>query len=154
MKFTIENNNKIIQKQLVYLEEECSFYMNEITDKIDIEVVLNKISLFVVDNKIIDISGFCGLNKSMISTCQVPEFKKGFLKIEHNLKYGFAYGINKEDFPVYVNPQTGWVCIGNPEKSGNAVEFIDNCVAVIDGDKGFVSLWLKPQSLPSVVKNV
>ena len=36
------------------------------------------------------------------------------------------------------------------EKQGNAVEFINNCVAVIDDDKEFISLWLKPQSLPNL----
>ena len=63
----------------------------------------------------------------------------------------FAYGINEDDLPVYVNVHTGWVCIGNPEKKGNAVQFINNCVAVIDENKEFVSLWLKPQSLPNII---
>jgi uncharacterized protein YbdZ (MbtH family) len=57
--------------------------------------------------------------------------------------------MNNEDWLVHVNVKTGWVCIGNPEKKGNAVEFINNCVAVID-DKEFVSLWLKPLKLPNL----
>lgn len=150
MKFLIDDSNEIGQQQLIYIEEECSFYTEVVSGRIDIEVVINKISLFVVDNKIIDLSGFCGFNEWIKSKHQVPEYNKGILKVEHNLEYGFAYGIKDEDFPIYVNPQTGWVCIGNPEKLGNAVEFINNCVAVIDDDKEFISLWLKPQSLPQI----
>ena len=80
----------------------------------------------------------------------VPEYRKGTLRVEHNLEHGFAYGINDEDLPVCINAETGWVCIGDPEKRGNAVEFINNCVAVIGNNKEFVSLWLKPQSLPDI----
>jgi hypothetical protein len=86
----------------------------------------------------------------MKSNYQVPEFQKGILKVEHNLKYGFAYRINEKDISVYVNTQTGWVCIGNPEKKGDTVEFINNCVAVIDDEKNFISLWLKPEKLPNI----
>ena len=151
MKFSIEYSNDIGQQVLVYLPEECSFYTGERANKkIDLELILNKLSLPVVDDKIIDVNGFCGISKSMLSNFQTPEYKKGILKVERNLNFGFAYGINDEDLPVYVNVQSGWVCIGNPEKRGNAVEFINNCVAVIDDDKEFVSLWLKPERLPNI----
>lgn len=151
MKFIIKYSNDMGKQLLVYLPEECSFYTGERTEaKIDLELILNKLSLSVVDDNIIDINGFCGLDKSMLSNFQTPEYKKGSLTIKHNLNFGFAYGINEEDLPVYVNVQTGWVCIGNPEKKGNAVEFISNCVAVIDDDKEFVSLWLKPERLPNI----
>lgn len=153
MKFIIEYGNPVEQRLLTYIQEECSFDMEPIVSEIDFELVLNKISLSVVDNRIIQLWGFCGLGKSMKSNYQVPEYKKGGLRVEHNLNYGFAYGINDDDdyeYPVYVNVQTGWVCIGDPEKKGNAVEFINNCVAVIDDEKEFVSLWLKPERLPDI----
>jgi hypothetical protein len=150
MKFIIEYGNPVEQRLLTYIPEECSFDMEPIVSGIDFELILNKISLSVVDNRIIQLWGFCGLDKSMKSGYQVPEYKKGTLSVEHNLNFGFAYGINDEELPVYVNTQTSWVCIGNPEKKGNAVEFINNCVAVIDDDKEFLSLWLKPQSLPNI----
>ncbi|CAL1518548.1 hypothetical protein [Chitinophaga sp. MM2321] len=150
MKFVIEYGNPVEQRLLTYIPEECSFDMEPIVSGIDFELILNKISLSVVDSKIIQLWGFCGLDKSMKSNYQVPEYKKGALRVKHNLNFGFAYGINDDDLPVYVNVQTGWVCIGNPEKKGNAVEFINNCVAVIDDDKGFVSLWLKPETLPDI----
>lgn len=153
MKFIIEYGRPAEQRLLTYIEEECSFDMEPIVRGIDFELILNKLSLSVVDNKIIQLWGFCGLDKSMKSSYQVPEHKKGCLRVEHDLNYGFAYGINDDDdyeYPVYINIQSGWVCIGNPEKKGNTVEFINNCVAVIDDDKDFVSLWLKPERLPDI----
>ncbi|MEZ4912393.1 MAG: hypothetical protein R2774_16205 [Saprospiraceae bacterium] len=156
MKFFIDTYKDIRQyfwqQQLVYIPEEHSFYMDSIVNKIEVELIVNKISLAVSDHIVVSVSGFCGLSESMKSNYQVPKYKKGGLRVEHNLNYGFAYGINDDDYeyPVYVNVQSGWVCIGNPEKKGNAVEFINNCVAVIDNDKEFVSLWLKPESLPEI----
>ncbi|MDX2188245.1 MAG: hypothetical protein SFY32_00150 [Bacteroidota bacterium] len=116
--------------------------------EIDFEIVINTLTLSVTDTKVIQLNGFCGLKDNMKTESNVPENKKGVLMVLDNFKYGFAYGINKEDLPVYVNVQTGWVCIGNPQKKGNAVEFINNCVAVIDDDNEFISLWLKPNLLP------
>lgn len=157
MKFVVEIYRDIWQyfwqQQLIYIPEEHSFYMDSVVNKIEFELIVNKISLAVSDNIVVNVSGFCALSKSMKSNYQVPEYKKGCLRVEHNLNYGFAYGINTDDnyeYPVYINIQSGWVCIGDPEKKGNAVEFINNCVAVIDNDKEFVSLWLKPESLADI----
>lgn len=141
------------EQQLIYIPEEHSFYMDSIVSKIDIELIVNALSLTVSDGIIVNVNGFCGLDKSMKSNCQVPESFKGILKVEHNLKYGFAYGLNDNDnyvYQIHVNVQTGWVCIGNPEKCGNAVEFINNCIAVINDGKEFVALWLKPLKLPDL----
>lgn len=151
MKFNIEYTDNIRQQQLLYLEDECSFYMDYTNQGIDIELIINKIALQVFDNKIFALSGFCGLSKEMRTNFQVPNSKKGILKVDHNLKYGFAYDINEKfdyEYPVFINVGTGWVCIGNPKLTGNAVEFINNCIAVIDENKNFLSLWLKPESLP------
>lgn len=148
MKFTVEQNDKAGQGELSYLLDEYSFYMEPLVYKVDIELIVNKISLAVTDNRVVHLSGFSGYKEWVETDKEVPMYVKGVLKVEHNLKHGLAYGINDEDLPVYVNSKTGWVCVGNPEREGTAVEFINNCVAVIDDIGEFVSLWLKPTSLP------
>lgn len=157
MRFSIDTYRDIWQyfwqQQLVYIPEEHSFYMDSVVNKIEIELIVNKISLAVSDNIVVNVGGFCGLSRSMKSNYRVPEFEKGILRVEHDLKYGFAYSVHEDldyEYPIHVNMQTGWVCIGNPQKKGNAVEFIMNCIAVIDDKKEFISLWLKPQSLPKM----
>lgn len=48
------------QRQLIYIPEEHSFYMDGLINKIDIELVVNKISLTVSDNIIVNVGGFVG----------------------------------------------------------------------------------------------
>ncbi|MBX2920659.1 MAG: hypothetical protein KF816_17600 [Melioribacteraceae bacterium] len=151
MKFEIEYTGVSEDRLLIYRTEEHSFDMEPWVYELDFEIAINTLTLTFVDGKIIQLNGFCGLSKRMKSNYEVPKSQKGILKVLDDLKSGVgSYSINKEDLPVYVNTQSGWVCIGNPEKKGNAVEFINNCVAVIDDDKEFVSLWLKPDRLPDI----
>jgi hypothetical protein len=121
--------------------------------QIDFEIAINTLTLTVVDGKIIQLSGFLGLNQKMKANYATPQAKKGVLKIfnpeEYLVKAG-CYEVSKGEYSIYINIKTGWVCIGNPEKNGNVVEFINNCIAVIDDDKQFVSLWLKPDKLPNL----
>lgn len=100
----------------------------------------------MVNNKVIQIWGFCGFATCMQSDFRVPQNRKGTLTVIGDFKSGVgSYRINAKDSPVYLNSRTGWVCVGNPQISGHAVEFINNCVAVINNIGDFVALWLKPQ---------
>jgi len=152
MEFSIDYTADVQQKSLMYDVEECAFYTNPSVNEINFDIVLNKLNLTTVDddNKIVQLWGFCGYKEWINAKYNVPKSRTGALKIIETLEGGLAYKISNEDFPVYVNKQSGWICIGNPEEKGNAVEFITGCVAVINDDKNFVSLWLKPQSLPDV----
>jgi hypothetical protein len=153
MEFFIENTGNSEQRTLIYREDEFSFDMEPWVHEIDFDITINTLTLTVVDSKVIQLSGFCGLNKNMRTNYDVPQNKKGELKILHSENYfgGIGcYEVNKDNLPVYVNAQTGWICIGEPQKQGNAVEFVNNCVAVIDDNQKFVSLWLKPQKLPGI----
>nr|WP_294860050.1 hypothetical protein [uncultured Fluviicola sp.] len=151
MKFSIEYGNTNEQRILTYDLEECSFNMQPIVNNIDFELIINKLSLSVLNKKIIQLWGFCGLAENMESFYNLPDYKKGTLIVEENLEYGFAYSINDDmdyEYPVQFNSRTGWVCIGSPEKKGVGVEFITNCVAIINENNELVSLWLKPERLP------
>jgi len=147
MKFIVEYKNISNQHLLNYIAEECSFYMGKITNKIDIELMLNKLSLAVSENRVVHVSGFCGLDKSMEANYKVPKFKTGILKVQYDLKPGFAYEVNNHSWPVYINSELGWICIGDPLTREQAIEFIKGCVAVLE-DGQLAALWLKPKSLP------
>lgn len=153
MKFLIEYTDTIEPKTLIYDIEECSFDTEPTVQEINFDVLINKLNLTVIDNdnRIVQVWGFCGYNEWIKSSYEVPERKKGNLKILDDLTSGVgSYSIYKEELPVYINVQSGWACIGNPEGKGHTVEFINNCVAVIDDNKEFVSLWLKPEKLPDI----
>ncbi|MDR1199328.1 MAG: hypothetical protein LBK94_10040 [Prevotellaceae bacterium] len=153
MEFTIEYTGSSEQKTLIYREDEFSFDMEPWIPGLDFEIAINTLTLTIIDGKVTQFNGFCGLNRTMKANYTVPQSQKGELRVLHPERYwdkSGTHGINKEDWPVYVNIQTGWVCIGNPERKGNAVEFINNCVAVIDDGREFISLWLKPEKLPDI----
>jgi hypothetical protein len=152
MKFIIDYTGSPEKRDLVYRGEEYSFDMEPWVHIMDIELALNNLTLTVVSNQIIQLSGFCGLSSTMNSNICTPEYSKGKLKVKHNNKSGFAYGIYDEEQPVRLNIKSGWVCIGDPLRLGEAVEFISNCVAVIGDDGEFLSLWLKPKALPEFEK--
>ncbi len=151
MIFKIDYTDDCLEKRnLTYRADEYSFDMDFRDRFIDIELALNKLTMSVVDEKVTQLSGFCGLTKEMNSDIEIPEYEKGSLRVEYNLEYGFAYRINDEDLPVRLNTETGWVCIGVTDKVGRGVEFIENCVAVISDRGEFLSLWLKPDKLPKL----
>lgn len=149
MKFFVNYTGVSEKRNLFYDQEECSFNMYPLITEIDFDININSLNLTVVDSKVIQIWGFCGLNKKMNSEIYPPKSKKGILKVLDNLEAGFSYKVNKKEFPVSVNYKTGWVCIGESKKIGNGVEFINNCIAVIDDNQEISSLWLKPQELPN-----
>ncbi len=148
MIFNINYTKRIDNSILTYDDKELSFDMKPWKNEIDYNLTINNISLGVIDNEIIQIDGFCGLRKEMNSAYSPPFVKSGVLEILNILTPGFSYSISETDFPIYTNVKTGWICIGNPEIEGNAVEFLNNCIAVLNEDKNLIALWLKPKSLP------
>jgi len=150
MKFEAQFNHKPENRKLTYSAQDYSFGMEPSVGELDFEIALNHLCLTVVNKQIVDLDGFCVYGEWIKSDYEVPKAKLGILKILDDLQPGFSYGLNKEDWPIYVNVKTEWVCIGDPEHKGEAVEFIKNCIAVID-DKNLVSLWLKPESLPQEI---
>ncbi len=153
MKFAVEHTGISEQKRLIYRADEFSFDMEPWLSGLDFEIAVNTLTLIVIDGKVTQLGGFCGLNNKMKADCIVPQSRKGELKVLHPEKYwdkAGAHRLNKKDWSVVVNVQTGWVCIGNPVTKGDAVEFINNCIAVIDDDMELISLWLKPLKLPNL----
>lgn len=138
---------------MTYDANEFGFGIAPKVMEIDFGLTLNTLELTVAgdDRKVIEVLGFCGYKEWIISKFNIPKYMEGSLKVIDNLESGVgSYCIRKETSPIFVNVQTGWLCIGDPQKEGFAVEFINNCVAVLDNDNEFLSLWLKPQSLPNL----
>lgn len=151
IKFDIEYTGSVEDRKLLYDIEEYSFDTEPSVSETDFDIIINKLNLTVIDNgKVIQVWGFSGCNEWIKSDYLVPESRKGILKVIDDLEGGLSYRVGNDDIAIHVNTKTGWVCIGDPEKTGYAVEFINNCIAVIDGEQEFVSLWLKPDRLPKL----
>ena len=146
MKFFIDYNVCLEHKQIIYRKDEYSFDTTPYIYEFDFEIEINTIFLTVVDSKIIQLNGFCGLSEKNLYY-DVPKAKKGTLKLLHSEKYIFSAGtakLNDKDWKTFINPQTGWACIGEPQRQGYTVEFIDNCIAVVDKNQELIALWIHP----------
>lgn len=142
MKFVINFKSEKVISKLFYIKNEFSFIMVPHLRGRNFGIAINTLDLPVVDNKILEVTGYCPL--IMKTNIDVPEFHSGSLKVLDEKEYGFNYKLNKkEDWLVYHNNSTGWICIGNPEIREKGVEFINNFVAILSGDQ-LVALWLKP----------
>jgi len=153
-RFDIDYNGKPEQLALIYDTDGYGFFVEpwgEAEGMFSLSVNYLCLTTTGEDNCVVKIDGFCPCGEWIYTDYSVPQNKPGRLKLTgstNDLVPGDVYGINDAHWPVYVNPDTGWVCVGNPEKSGEAVEFINNCVAVIGEDSTFLALWLKPRDLP------
>lgn len=145
MNLTIKNNDSIPNYELLYIKNEYSLYMNSNNRYIDFEISINKIDLTVVDKKIVQLSGFFPRSNWKLKNLKTPLSKTGELLVLDNLEPGHNYQVNKgKEWDVYYDETSGWICIGDPEQNSIGVEFIRNCVAVIENNK-IKSLWLKPK---------
>lgn len=156
MKFEIvDTDGACIHNDYVirYVIEDFSFAYEHKNYFHDFSLMVNTIELNVDNNFFLcGISGYDPYLGWKRIHVEPPLFKKRGVQAFINFDYvpGGGYRINDQVWPEYVNAKSGWICIGNPQSSGEAVEFIDNCVAVIDGKQELVALWLKPQSLPTL----
>lgn len=150
MLFLIDYNRQIEEVELLYVLEDYSFICEPVSRWEDFTILVNNLNLTVLgeENKIIEVWGFCGLGIAVETNHNPPSNRRGILKTVEELPTGTCYRI--VEAPVFVNPQTAWVCIGDPEKQGEAVEFIPNAVMVLDETMAFISLWLKPKIIPSL----
>jgi hypothetical protein len=148
--FITNFNGCISNRSLMYLSNELSFDMEPSVKGIGNYILINNIELVVDENGVVVfLSGLCPHTNWTKTNLMLPDCKKGVLKLEDELKSGFSYRLNDFDWPVYADDAKGWVCIGNPENLGQAIEFLPGCVAVIEYGN-LVALWLKPKFLKPI----
>lgn len=147
MKFIVDYNDYCGFKQVIYRKDEHSLDTIPWLHEIDFDIALNTLTLTVIDSKMVQLNGFCGLANAQRLKCTPPANQKGVIKVVDSESYAWdavCVSICNEDVPTYINSKTGWICLGNPYKEGIAVEFIDNCIFVVDENQEFVSLWVHP----------
>lgn len=147
MKFILEDGivNKSIQ--ITYDEESYSFEV--IGDKPDSvsSYLLNDINLEVSQSgTILYIWGLCPntLWKQMdIDPGKLISGKVIIKDTDTKITPGISKRINpNKRWEVFANPETGWLCIGDPFSEGTKVEFGLNLAAVIKGED-LKALWVK-----------
>lgn len=147
MKFVVDYSDFCGFKHVLYRKDEYSFNTNPWLNELDFDITLNTITLTVIDSKVVQLNGFCGLSNLQETQCAPPICQKGLLRVvdsEYYISKSGSSRINNIDMPLFINHKTDWLCIGYPNKEGIAVEFIDNCIFVIDKNQEFIALWIHP----------
>lgn len=78
MKFYIDYNERLEHKQVIYRKDEYSFDTVPYEYEIDFEIEVNTLFLTVVNSKIIQLNGFCGVTKRNLYY-DVPKARKVYL---------------------------------------------------------------------------
>ncbi len=153
MKFLIKEPQEDQNFSLVYRAEDYSFDVEPLDGSGDTSIMINDLQ-FEIDHegKIMYVWGLCPLIEYN-ETDEAPknyEFNSLVVLLDKPLMPGISYRLNeKERWPIYINKEKGWVCLGNPEvKSKQLIEFAPNCVATMDGQE-LIAVWLHPKDLPN-----
>lgn len=142
MNFFVEYSDKIARKEIIYISHEHSMLMEPHNYWVDFTILIKYLNLNVLDGKVIDISGFFPSKEWIDSQVTPPQATHGNLIVKGDFVPDISYRMGEENIPVYYNSKTHWVCVGDPEAKGQCVEFIRNCIAVVDDEHKLKSLWM------------
>lgn len=136
--------------QLIYDRESYAF-ITEGCDEDHASISINDLQLAIDETRrIMYVWGLCPLINYELTT-EFPQHYSSHTLIAELGKEpepGVAYGLNKDRWPIYINKEKGWVCIGNPQVQGKKlIKFAPDCIATIENDE-IIALWLHPEKLP------
>ncbi len=94
------------------------------------------------------VDGSLETGKVITATIHPPKSRPGVLTCVPIDKSEGVPNILENELDIYCNPETGWLCLGDPEAQGESVEFITNCIAVLSDSHNITSLWIRPDVLP------
>lgn len=151
MKFAITYTDYIEKKEVVYYKSEWSFDTIPAINNTNFDIALNYLNLTVVgsDNRIAQIWGFGGGREWVKSKISPPNSRKGILTVVSRLSekdYGISHRL-LDNIPITINTQTNWICYGDYQQRANAVEFLYNCIAVLNSENELVALWISPRNI-------
>jgi len=154
MQFEIICSDIVSDGQLIYVPEDYSFdYNAENRHGAEYTIQLDTLQLAVDgDGRVLYPWGYCPLIRFAVTEHIPPSSRRGILVVEcaDNFIPGISVGLhNDAGWPVAINRQEGWVCIGDPSvpELCEAVEFANSAVAVLSEGK-LVALLLRPYRLP------
>ena len=116
-------------------------------------VLVNELQLEVdEENRVLYAWGLCPSTMWRPTRAMPPPALQQVLEVvtEKQMIPGVSLQVNQERWPVAVNAERGWVCVGDAEAGGSGetpVEFAPGTIAVLAGDR-LRAVWLHPQSLP------
>jgi len=151
IKFTGKAIGSILPSSLVYIPEEEAFNFQPFPETPCgiLSAGMLELCVDVADNHVLSVSGRDPHTTWKKISLSPPSFKQSALYVtNHEFKPGIGIDLFSEKWPSrYVDLEKGWVCIGDPEAQGEAIEFAPSCGAVLDNGE-MRAIWLHPKELP------
>jgi hypothetical protein len=143
---------QIAEAALVYVPKDLSFDVTPLPKGVEGILAFGTLQLQVdiANNRIIYVWGYAPYVSWKPAVLNPPLSKRATLVVVGTqLQPGVARELwapgSKQG---YVDVNTGWVCIGEPDTQGEAIEFALDCIAVLKGGQ-LLTLWLHPKELPA-----
>lgn len=150
---------RVPQTKLVYRPDDYAFSAEPRPHNRSSSVLVNDLELIVdgPGGQVVLVEGYCPYQSWAVARLAPPASERAGLRVAG---VEFLPGVANElddprtrDWPVSVDPESGWLCIGDRTARHQGVEFAPGCVAVLDGET-LVALWLRPASLPPSVMDL
>jgi len=156
VRFQLEDEQPQESFALVYRAEECSISPDPFPGGGEASLLINDVNL-ELDNRsrVLYAWGYCPLVRATATTEKPKRGRVAMLSanLEEALVPGSSLRLNTADrWPVYLNDEVGWICIGEPRVPAHAiwVEFASATVAALI-DAEIRALWMRPVTLPKEV---
>lgn len=158
VRFQVEDEQPLASFALVYRAAEHSIDPEPKPGGGEASLLINDVNLELDDRaRLLYAWGYCPLVAATATSEKPPQrSRNGVLAASlEGLVPGSSLRLNAaERWPVYVNEEAGWICIGEPRAPAQAVwvEFAPATVAVL-ADAEIRALWLRPVALPKRAKS-
>ncbi len=150
-KLIINPSGEITSTTLIYVPGDFAFNVVPFSRNVSGTLLFSMLELHVdlTDYHVMYVWGYAPYLSWKPATLNPPPFKRAALVVSDTL---LEPGIARElaepgEKQGYVDINTGWVCIGDSNAQGEAIEFAPNCVAIINNGQ-LITLWLHPKELP------
>ena len=149
LSFKFVHKDDILSGKAQYIKNENSFFYepwNDVNFSILIRNGYNSLDVNLQTKKALQLTGLNPQMNWIRKNLIVPKAQPGNLFILPDQNYQTGTGIQyATNWQTYFNPDTGWICIGNPNDfcEDSAVLFANNTIAMIENNN-INSIWIKP----------
>ncbi len=136
--------------ELVYKAEEYSFDTVNRTEEGEASLLVNDVQLEIDgENRVLFVWGLCPYTSWAALELNAPPARPGRLRVTGlELQPGMSKRLNADArWRVCADRRSRWICLGDPQASGDFIQFAPGAVAVLAGG-ALKALWLKPTRFP------
>ncbi|MCT7981236.1 hypothetical protein [Laspinema olomoucense] len=155
MKFKWFQNPDILQGRLIYVQQDYAFNFLPSSRSTITSLVIDTLQLSI-DHKgrVLEVWGYCPYQSWQLAEIYPPNYIPGsvFVELEDIIPGVSEQIAGVGEWDIFVNSNTGWVCIEKEKQSPSAIaiEFASNSVAVLE-ENCLKAIWLHPENLPAPV---